>query len=34
MGRKPPVYLRAGDVVEYGIAGLGQARQTILESSL
>jgi 2,4-didehydro-3-deoxy-L-rhamnonate hydrolase len=34
MGRKPPVYLRAGDVVEYGIEGLGQARQTILESSL
>jgi 2-keto-4-pentenoate hydratase/2-oxohepta-3-ene-1,7-dioic acid hydratase in catechol pathway len=34
MGRKPPVYLRAGDVVEYGIDGLGQARQTILESSL
>ncbi|HVV52533.1 MAG TPA: fumarylacetoacetate hydrolase family protein [Polyangia bacterium] len=34
MGRKPPVYLRAGDVVEYGIDGLGKARQTILESSL
>jgi 2-keto-4-pentenoate hydratase/2-oxohepta-3-ene-1,7-dioic acid hydratase in catechol pathway len=34
MGRKPPVYLRAGDVVEYGIDGLGQARQKILESPL
>ena len=29
MGRKPPVYLRAGDVVEYGIQGLGSARHRI-----
>jgi 2,4-diketo-3-deoxy-L-fuconate hydrolase len=30
MGHKPPVYLRAGDVVEYGIDGLGEARQRVL----
>ncbi|HVY37420.1 MAG TPA: fumarylacetoacetate hydrolase family protein [Polyangia bacterium] len=30
MGRKPPVYLRAGDVVEYGIDGLGTARHRIV----
>jgi 2-keto-4-pentenoate hydratase/2-oxohepta-3-ene-1,7-dioic acid hydratase in catechol pathway len=30
LGHKPPLYLRAGDVVEYGIDGLGQARQRIL----
>jgi 2-keto-4-pentenoate hydratase/2-oxohepta-3-ene-1,7-dioic acid hydratase in catechol pathway len=30
LGAKPPLYLRAGDVVEYGIDGLGQARQRIL----
>jgi 2-keto-4-pentenoate hydratase/2-oxohepta-3-ene-1,7-dioic acid hydratase in catechol pathway len=30
MGHKPPVYLKAGDVVEYGIEGLGEARQKIL----
>lgn len=30
LGHKPPLYLRAGDVVEYGIDGLGQARQKIL----
>jgi 2-keto-4-pentenoate hydratase/2-oxohepta-3-ene-1,7-dioic acid hydratase in catechol pathway len=30
MGHKPPVYLKAGDVVEYGIDGLGEARQKIL----
>ncbi len=29
MGRKPPVYLRAGDLVEYGIQGLGTARHRI-----
>lgn len=28
MGMKPPRYLRPGDVVELGIAGLGQQRQT------
>jgi 2-keto-4-pentenoate hydratase/2-oxohepta-3-ene-1,7-dioic acid hydratase in catechol pathway len=30
MGHKPPVYLKAGDVVEYGIEGLGEAKQRIL----
>lgn len=30
MGQKPPVYLRAGDVVELGIAGLGQQRQDVI----
>jgi 2,4-diketo-3-deoxy-L-fuconate hydrolase len=30
MGHKPPVYLRAGDVVEYGVEGLGEARQKIV----
>ena len=27
MGQKPPRYLVPGDVVELGVAGLGQARQ-------
>ncbi|HJS33794.1 MAG TPA: fumarylacetoacetate hydrolase family protein, partial [Alphaproteobacteria bacterium] len=27
LGRKPPLYLKAGDVVTLGIAGLGQQRQ-------
>jgi 2-keto-4-pentenoate hydratase/2-oxohepta-3-ene-1,7-dioic acid hydratase in catechol pathway len=27
MGMKPPTYLRAGDVVELGIEGLGSQRQ-------
>ena len=27
LGHKPPQYLRAGDVVEWGIEGLGQSRQ-------
>lgn len=30
MGQKPPKYLRAGDVVELGIAGLGQQRQDVI----
>ncbi|KOF20118.1 2-hydroxyhepta-2,4-diene-1,7-dioate isomerase [Ensifer adhaerens] len=29
MGQKPPRYLRPGDVVELGIEGLGQQRQTV-----
>ena len=29
MGRKPPVYLKAGDVMELRIDGLGQQRQTV-----
>ena len=31
MGKKPPQYLRAGDVVELGIAGLGQQRQDVID---
>ena len=30
MGQKPQQYLRPGDVVELGIAGLGQQRQTVI----
>jgi 2-keto-4-pentenoate hydratase/2-oxohepta-3-ene-1,7-dioic acid hydratase in catechol pathway len=30
MGKKPPRYLRAGDVVELGIAGLGTQRQDVV----
>jgi 2,4-didehydro-3-deoxy-L-rhamnonate hydrolase len=30
MGQKPPVYLKAGDVMELGIAGLGTQRQTVI----
>ena len=30
MGQKPPRYLRAGDVVELGIEGLGQQRQDVV----
>jgi 2-keto-4-pentenoate hydratase/2-oxohepta-3-ene-1,7-dioic acid hydratase in catechol pathway len=29
LGFKPPIYLKAGDVVELGIDGLGTARQTV-----
>jgi 2,4-diketo-3-deoxy-L-fuconate hydrolase len=29
LGMKPPLYLKPGDVVELGIDGLGQARQTL-----
>ena len=29
-GRKPPEYLKKGDLVEYGIDGLGQARQDVV----
>jgi 2,4-didehydro-3-deoxy-L-rhamnonate hydrolase len=29
LGMKPPVYLREGDVMELGIAGLGQQRQQV-----
>jgi len=31
-GRKPPRYLRAGDVVEFGIDGLGEARQVVIDA--
>jgi 2,4-didehydro-3-deoxy-L-rhamnonate hydrolase len=30
LGRKPPVYLSDGDIVELGIAGLGQQRQVVV----
>jgi 2-keto-4-pentenoate hydratase/2-oxohepta-3-ene-1,7-dioic acid hydratase in catechol pathway len=30
MGMKPPTYLRAGDVIELGIEGLGQQRQDVI----
>ena len=30
MGKKPPRYLKAGDVVELGIPGLGQQRQDVI----
>jgi 2-keto-4-pentenoate hydratase/2-oxohepta-3-ene-1,7-dioic acid hydratase in catechol pathway len=30
MGMKPPRYLKAGDVVELGIAGLGQQKQDVI----
>jgi 2-keto-4-pentenoate hydratase/2-oxohepta-3-ene-1,7-dioic acid hydratase in catechol pathway len=29
LGQKPPVFLKAGDTMELGIAGLGQQRQTV-----
>jgi 2,4-didehydro-3-deoxy-L-rhamnonate hydrolase len=29
LGQKPPVYLRAGDVIDLGIEGLGQQRQQV-----
>ncbi|KMK68151.1 fumarylacetoacetate hydrolase family protein [Puniceibacterium sp. IMCC21224] len=32
MGQKPPVYLKPGDVMELGIAGLGVQRQTVKAS--
>jgi 2,4-diketo-3-deoxy-L-fuconate hydrolase len=31
-GQKPPLYLKAGDVVELGIEGLGQQRQSVVAS--
>lgn len=30
LGHKPPVYLKAGDVIEYGIEGLGETRQVVV----
>ena len=33
MGQKPPRYLRAGDVVELGIDGLGSQRQEVVSDS-
>jgi len=31
LGMKPPVYLKAGDVIELGIDGLGEARQVLVD---
>jgi 2-keto-4-pentenoate hydratase/2-oxohepta-3-ene-1,7-dioic acid hydratase in catechol pathway len=31
MGMKPPVFLKAGDVVELGIEGLGESRQLVTD---
>jgi 2,4-diketo-3-deoxy-L-fuconate hydrolase len=33
LGRKPPVYLKAGDVVELGIDKLGRSRQRAVQDS-
>jgi len=33
LGQKPPVYLRAGNVMELGIDGLGQQRQVTVQSA-
>lgn len=33
MGQKPPVFLKAGDVMELGIDGLGRQRQTVVAYS-
>jgi 2,4-diketo-3-deoxy-L-fuconate hydrolase len=30
LGMKPPIYLKAGDVVELGIEGLGQSKQNVV----
>jgi 2,4-diketo-3-deoxy-L-fuconate hydrolase len=30
LGMKPPLYLKAGDIIELGIDGLGQARQELI----
>lgn len=32
MGKKPPVYLKAGDVIDLGIEGLGVQRQKVVQS--
>jgi 2-keto-4-pentenoate hydratase/2-oxohepta-3-ene-1,7-dioic acid hydratase in catechol pathway len=33
LGMKPPFYLKAGDVIELGIDGLGEAKQTLVAYS-
>jgi 2-keto-4-pentenoate hydratase/2-oxohepta-3-ene-1,7-dioic acid hydratase in catechol pathway len=33
MGQKPPTYLKAGDVVELSIEGLGQQRQDVVQDA-
>lgn len=32
MGQKPPVYLRAGQVITLGISGLGEQRQSVINA--
>jgi 2,4-diketo-3-deoxy-L-fuconate hydrolase len=34
MGQKPPLFLKAGDVMELGIDGLGVQRQTVVADSV
>ena len=34
LGRKPPSFLKAGDVVELGIDGLGEARQRVVSANV
>jgi 2,4-didehydro-3-deoxy-L-rhamnonate hydrolase len=33
LGMKPPQYLKAGDVVELGVEGLGESRQQVVNYS-
>jgi 2,4-diketo-3-deoxy-L-fuconate hydrolase len=33
LGQKPPIYLRAGNVITLGVDGLGQQRQTVVADS-
>jgi len=33
LGRKPPLYLKAGDIMTLGIEGLGQQRQVVVPFS-
>jgi 2,4-diketo-3-deoxy-L-fuconate hydrolase len=33
LGLNPPVYLKAGDVVECGVEGLGRQRQRVVPSA-
>jgi len=34
LGQKPPVYLRAGNVMRLGVQGLGEQRQTVVPYSM
>jgi 2-keto-4-pentenoate hydratase/2-oxohepta-3-ene-1,7-dioic acid hydratase in catechol pathway len=33
-GRNPPSFLKAGDIVAFGIDGLGEARQLVIAPAL
>ena len=33
LGMKPPIYLKAGDIVELGVDGLGESRQLVKDYS-